>query len=236
MIELDKYEQQVILACKSWGEWNKREGRYKAVRVVISQLYGFDEEELEIDTMYHCLLELYLKVQKYCFNLQYFLENIFKDIPHGGCKKEIDMEHIVRNLISILSEMQVQKDNEVYVELNKDYEILNYGYKEIVTLEDVFDLIIKAEKTDKNGDKFSTDKYGDEDWISKWIQYKRLQNFAFDLDNCKVNISQELADFLTQRYDDLMIEAEEEKGIDLSGDYMMDFNRWVKGIEAPIYW
>ena len=113
----------------------------------------------------------------------------------------------------------------------------------MITLENVFDLIIGADGEYNFGDedeklisKYKLDKRGDKDFISAWEQYKVLQNFGFNLENRKVFISQELANFLTDRYSDLMIEVEEEVEIDLSGDYIMDFNRWVKGIESPIYW
>ncbi|HEY5587724.1 MAG TPA: hypothetical protein VIK86_02075 [Candidatus Paceibacterota bacterium] len=131
MIELDKYEQQIILACKNWG---KQESRYKAVRIVISQYYAIPEEELELYTIYGCLLDLFVKVKQNPNALQYFMENIFKDFTNGGYKREIDKEHIIRNLISSISESPVldNKGNKLFKELEPDYEILNKGMEDII--------------------------------------------------------------------------------------------------------
>lgn len=133
MIELDKYEQQIILASKSWGEWAKREGRYKAVRVVVSQYYGISEDELPIYTMYHCLLELFLKVKQNNINsLQYFMVELFRDLTEGGEKEFINKEFVVKNLISCISNIPVRtRDGEdIFNELETDYEILNKGINE----------------------------------------------------------------------------------------------------------
>jgi hypothetical protein len=133
MIELDKYEQNIILACKSWGEWAKREDRYKAVRIVIGQYYAIAEEELGLYTIYNCLLELFVKIKQNRNNaLQNFMENIFKDYTNGGYKREIDMLHIIKNLISSISEMAVKdyEGNDLFNELEVDEEILNKGIEE----------------------------------------------------------------------------------------------------------
>jgi hypothetical protein len=133
MITLDKYEQQVILACKSWGKWAKKDGRFKAVQIVVSQYYAIPLDKLRIYTMYHCLLELFIKINKDKELLLYdFLINIFKADWSGGYKNEIDMEHLVRKLISNISEMPVQDDkgNKYFEEIEEDYEILNKWFEE----------------------------------------------------------------------------------------------------------
>jgi hypothetical protein len=130
MITLDKYEQQVILACKSWGKWAKQSNRFKAVQVVVSQYYAIPLDELPMITMYHCLLELFIKINKNRESLlKNFLWEIFKEDWTGKYKEEIDMEHIVRKLISRLSETPVQDDegNKYFEEIEPDYKILNKG-------------------------------------------------------------------------------------------------------------
>lgn len=242
MIELDKYEQQIILACKGWSKWSEKEDRLKATRVVLSQYYGLEEEYLvrSPDGTYQYLLELFLKIKENnIFYIKRFIEGLFKDYWHGGEKKEISKEHVIKNLISEIGLISIKDSNgnDLFVELEPNYEILNYGFKEKATLEDVLDLIIKADNTDERGDKFETNKYGGKNWITKWIQYKRLQNFAFSLEDREVKVSQELADFLNERYNNLMIDAEDENERELSGDYLMDFNCWVKGKEnTPRCW
>lgn len=134
MIKLNKYEQQIILACKGWSDWSEKEGRFKAVKVVISQYYALDIDDMGVYTMYHCLLELFLKITKdRILMIQDFLENIFKCEWSGGYKNEIDMEHIVRNLISRISNTMVKDNNgnDLFEELEPDYEILNKGINSI---------------------------------------------------------------------------------------------------------
>lgn len=105
------------------------------------------------------------------------------------------------------------------------------------TFEDVFDLIIEANRTDENNQKYKVDKDGYDIKISKWSQYKSLQHFAFQLDSHNIKISQEFADFLTEKYNFLMMEAETEKKIDLSSNYILDFDCWVQGKESTLkYW
>jgi hypothetical protein len=112
------------------GDWAEKEGRFKAVQIVVSQYYALDLEEMGIYTMYHCLLELFLRINKdRILVIEDFLENIFKDGTYGGYKNLIDMEHIVRNLISRISNMPVKDSlgNDLFNELEPDYSILNKG-------------------------------------------------------------------------------------------------------------
>jgi|GEM_PF-3253653 len=137
MIELDIYEQQIVLACKSWGEWAKEENRFKAVKIVTGQYYAIAEDELEMYTIYHCLLNLFMKIKRSnYYSLQNFIENIFKDSTTGRYKKEIDMEHIIYNLISEISEIAVKdhEGNKLFNELEPNYDILNKGIEKEIEI------------------------------------------------------------------------------------------------------
>lgn len=116
------------------------------------------------------------------------------------------------------------------------------------TLQDVLNLISKVDVIDERGSayKIMTRKQGRlsnpefvqyKEYVSSWEIYKSLQHFGFNLDSRKVKISQELADFLTDKYQELRIKAEYEKRVDLSGDYIMNFECFVKGKEStPRCW
>lgn len=133
MIELDSYEQQIILACKGWGKWSEKEDRYKAVKVVIAQYYGFDLENLEIRTIYHCMTELFFKInQNNIWYYQRFIEKLFQDNWTGIYHEQINRIHIIKNIISEISLISVLDENKqsMFNQLEPDYEILNKGIKE----------------------------------------------------------------------------------------------------------
>lgn len=140
MIKLDKYEQQVILACKNWGKWGK-EDRFKAVKVVVAQYYALDLDDTPLYSMYHCLLNLFIKINKDReLLLQDFLLDIFHQDWCGGYVDKIDMEHLVRKLIIQISneparDISIKNGNVVrnyFEELEPDYEILDKWYGERV--------------------------------------------------------------------------------------------------------
>lgn len=98
-----------------------------------------------------------------------------------------------------------------------------------VNFEDVYDLIIRAKYTDKEGCKF--EKFNDDlEYITDFAQYKRLQNFAFSFDiNEDIHLTKEFAEFLNNKMEQLIIKIEniEVEPRDLSMDYIIDFNYWV---------
>ena len=103
MIKLDKYEQQLIFACKSWGEWAKKEDRLKAVKIVVGQYYGFELENLESYTVYYCLLNLYLKINEDRINkffVSTLMEKIFIDRETGNYINEANIDNIINTFIS----------------------------------------------------------------------------------------------------------------------------------------
>lgn len=133
MIELDKYEQQVILASKNWGKWGKNKGRFEAVKVVVAQYYALNLVDMELYSVYHCLVQLYIKINKdRPMLLQDFMLNIFYEDWCGGYAREINMEHLVRKLISQISNISVRdsKGTNYFNELECDYEILDKWFKE----------------------------------------------------------------------------------------------------------
>mgnify|MGYP001014786361 CR=1 FL=1 len=107
-----------------------------------------------------------------------------------------------------------------------NYEQLEKDFKETY-------MLILGAKLCLNGDYYKERGV----WISFWEQYKTLQRFAFKLDNENIKISQYFATYLTEKYNNLMLDAECEKQIDLSGDYLLDFDCWVLGKEnTPKCW
>jgi hypothetical protein len=127
MITLDKYEQQIILACKYWGEWAIREDRLKAVKVVMCQYYGLEEYHLRDYAIFERLYEILEKSNPLIIKRMIF--NMFQDSWTGEWKKQIDMNHMIRKVISELSCMSVldENNNPIFEQLEPDYSILNKG-------------------------------------------------------------------------------------------------------------
>lgn len=132
LIKLDKYEQQIILACKGWSEYSKKEDRLKAVKIVLSQYYELNEDDLMPYAMYDCLLHLFSKVYNGNVNqLIRFMLGMFQEKWTGKHVQEITKIHIVQNLISELSNIPVLNESgEKLFELEPGYGILNKGLED----------------------------------------------------------------------------------------------------------
>jgi hypothetical protein len=130
MITLDKYEQQVILACKNWGEWAKID-RIEAIKVILGDLWGLDIKQIRITGIYNYMLKLCIKIigNERILNYIFNADNMFQDSWTGERLEKIDLVHLIKKFISELSLINISE----FEELEPDYEILNKGFKEEFT-------------------------------------------------------------------------------------------------------
>lgn len=133
LVELDKYEQQIILACKNHSKLNL--SKEEAVRNVIAHTIGVDIDEFDDHCIYYWLMKVIKKVD-ITLETRYrsvLLETMFsKDwiFSKTSLSNEITIQEMNKKLIQLISGFQVKDDDFVFMDLQEDDAILNTIYGE----------------------------------------------------------------------------------------------------------
>lgn len=113
-IRLNKYYQQIILACKGWNEMYSTRN---TIERILSQYLGVDRKYINQGRVYYFLIEIVKKVQPK--ELQRLYDNLFHD------SDSISMNTMINRLIGILGSLQVIENDIELIELEYDEEIMN---------------------------------------------------------------------------------------------------------------
>lgn len=132
-VELDKYEQQIILACKNHSKLNL--GKYEIVKNVIAHTIGVTIDEFDDHCIYYWLMKVIKKVDitletRY---MNVLLETMFsKDwiFSKTSLSNEITIQEMNKKLIQLIRSFQVKDDNFVFMDLHENNTILNTIYEE----------------------------------------------------------------------------------------------------------
>lgn len=128
MLKLDKYEQQIILACKGHSKLDIP--MQEQVRNIISQMVKIKIELINNHSIYYWLLKLVKKLDDE-FNIGYkenLLDSMFcSDWFFTKCSQQDSISIIEVNdkLISMIGFIKVKYNNEPLIELEIDDDILN---------------------------------------------------------------------------------------------------------------
>lgn len=114
-IKLDKYCQQIILACKGWNS-KEYSIRYTIERI-ISQLVAVDINMINHDIVYYWLLKLCKQLDPQ--SVERMFENLFR------YNDSTSAYNVIGKLISILANLRVEENGHVLLELEYDEKIMN---------------------------------------------------------------------------------------------------------------
>lgn len=114
-IRLDKYCQQIILACKGWNS-KEYSIRYTIERI-ISQLVAIDINIINHDIVYYWLLKLCKQLDPR--SVDRVFENLFR------YNDSTSAYNVIGKLIGILANLRVEEDGHVLLELEYDEKIMN---------------------------------------------------------------------------------------------------------------
>lgn len=113
-IKLNKYYQQIILACKGW---NKIYSTRNTIERIISQYLGVDRKYINQCHVYRILTEIVKETNPKASDRMYCY--LFHD------SDSISAYTMINRLISILANLQVIENDIELIELEYDEEIMN---------------------------------------------------------------------------------------------------------------
>lgn len=113
-IKLNKYYQQIILACKGW---NKIYSTRNTIERILSQYLGIGRKHINQGHVYYFLIEIVKETQPK--ELQRLYDNLFH------YSDSISMNTMINRLIGILGSLQVIENDIELIELEYDEEIMN---------------------------------------------------------------------------------------------------------------
>lgn len=113
-IKLNKYYQQIILACKGW---NRVYSTRNTIERILSQYLGVDRKYIDQGHVYYFLVEIVKEVQPK--ELQRLYDNLFH------YSDSISMNTMINRLIGILGNLQVIENDIELIELEYNEEIMN---------------------------------------------------------------------------------------------------------------
>lgn len=138
MLKLDKYDQQIILACKGNSKMTdiskNRLPLLEIVRNIIARRIGIKVKYINDHKVYYWLLKLVKKLDD-TFNLNWreqLLDSMFCSdwvFSRISCKNTISIMEVNNKLISMIGFIPIRKENEILIELIEDDEILNKMYE-----------------------------------------------------------------------------------------------------------
>lgn len=113
-IKLNKYYQQIILACKGW---NKIYSTRNTIERIISQYLGVDRKYIDQGHVYKTLTEIVKETNPKALDRMYCY--LFHD------SDSISAYTMINTLIGILANLQVIENDIELIELEYDEEIMN---------------------------------------------------------------------------------------------------------------
>lgn len=113
-IKLNKYYQQIILACKGWS---KIQSVRNTIERILSQYLGISRKHINQRHVYYCLIEIVKEVQPN--ELERLYENLFRD------RDSISVNEMINRLISILGNVRVIENHIKLIELEYNEKIMN---------------------------------------------------------------------------------------------------------------
>lgn len=97
-IELNYFEQQLVLACKYHGTIENK-NRIDVIKDICRRQYTIDE--VDEHTIYSAITDLFVKIFSNDANkLKICLKDMFRSSWTGEYKKEISKLHVLQNMIS----------------------------------------------------------------------------------------------------------------------------------------
>lgn len=113
-IKLNKYYQQIILACKGWnGVYSTR----NTIERILSQYLGVDRKYIDQGHVYKCLTDIAKETNPKALDRLYCY--LFRDCD------SISANQMINRLIGILGNLQVVKNDIELIKLEYDEEIMN---------------------------------------------------------------------------------------------------------------
>lgn len=114
MIELNKYEQQIVLACKGWSN---QDDTTETIRNILAQQFGLKVAYIDHERIYKCLYKLAKTLDNK--SLEKVIYNLFE------CY-EINVDDVIDSLIGIIASVQVKDGDKELLKLEYDEEIMNW--------------------------------------------------------------------------------------------------------------
>ena len=113
-IKLNKYYQQIILACKGWNEvYSKR----NTIERILSQYLVVDRKYIDQGHVYKCLTDIVKETNPKALDRLYCY--LFRDCD------SISANQMINRLIGILSSLKVAEGDSELIELEYNEEIMN---------------------------------------------------------------------------------------------------------------
>lgn len=129
MLKLNKYEQNIILACKGWGR-NKNQSTLDLIRKIISKMVKQDVKYIDDGRVYYWLLKILREIDS-ILNLKLvdtFLDSLFSSNcgSRWNDNKTITIQDTISKMISLLSTILVcDSSGQELIELIEDEELLS---------------------------------------------------------------------------------------------------------------
>lgn len=113
-IKLNKYYQQIILACKGW---NKIYSKRNTIERIISQYLRISRKYIGQGHTYRILIDIVKETEPKALDNLYY--NLFRDCD------SVSANEVINRLISILANLQIKYEDLELIELEYDEEIMN---------------------------------------------------------------------------------------------------------------